>query len=254
MKKYPICVLAAFAAMLMTDGPALAQDAGADQAGEPVSALKAADGLVSRYPKGSIQTGEQADQALLEAKQRRAELDKQFLVEEGACYSKFFVTACTDAVKERRRVAFAQINPIEVEANAFKRRARVEERDKTLAEQQAKDEARVIKRADTPKNQTGSQASPMPDKDDIKKMEEKAAAGNSNKNEPFLKTNKVREAQHQTEREKIQAKESAGAAERAENAKDYERKQEKAQERQRKVAERKAKREAERVRKINEAP
>jgi hypothetical protein len=95
--------------------------------------------LTARYPSGSIQSTEIANQALADVDQQRAQLDRQYADQQHVCYTKFLATACLDAAKENHRQNLAQIHKIEVEANSFIRGARVVERDKRLAEKRAKD-------------------------------------------------------------------------------------------------------------------
>lgn len=98
-------------------------------------------GLPSRYPTGSIQSIEIADAALAAVTAERASIEARFAEDDRACLPKFFATACQENAKERRRAALSQIRPVEVEANGFKRRTRVIERDQALSERQAQDEA-----------------------------------------------------------------------------------------------------------------
>ena len=67
------------------------------------------EGLAAKYPSGSIQTQESAEQALREVDQQRAAVEQKFATEQYDCYSQFFATKCLDAAKEERRVALAQI-------------------------------------------------------------------------------------------------------------------------------------------------
>lgn len=76
-----------------------------------------------------------ADMALEAAADRRIRVAAQFEKDERACYEKFFVTSCLDRAKERRRIMLFNVKLLENDANLFKRRARVEERDKKLANQ-----------------------------------------------------------------------------------------------------------------------
>lgn len=95
-------------------------------------------GVAKRFPKGSIQSVQAADQALREVARERDAVGKRFAAEEQACYSDFFVNSCREKAQERRRVALKQLHPVEVEANAFKRRAKAQEQDRDLAERNAR--------------------------------------------------------------------------------------------------------------------
>ncbi len=79
--------------------------------------------------------------ALAAANQERAEIEARYNVEEQSCHTKFFATSCIDAAKERRRKELMQVRSIEIEANTYKRQARVAARDRALADRQAKEAA-----------------------------------------------------------------------------------------------------------------
>lgn len=97
------------------------------------------EGLAAKYPSGSIQTSEMADQALKDVDAQRAAVEQKYAGEQHVCYSKFFATSCLDAAKESRRIALGQIRKVEVDANAFIRSARVAQRDHDLAEKRARE-------------------------------------------------------------------------------------------------------------------
>lgn len=124
------------AGLLLAGGVAAGQDVA------PVAASAATpEGLIARYPSGSIQSSETANRALSEIEQQRALLNQTYAAEQQECFAKFFATSCADAAKERRRVALAKIRKIEVEADAFLRADRVVQRDRKLAEKRASDAA-----------------------------------------------------------------------------------------------------------------
>ena len=87
-----------------------------------------------------------ADQALAEAVQQRAVIETRFTRDQRDCYRKFFTTSCLDDAKERRRIALGQVRAVEVEANSYKRHARVRERDKALEERRAQEESEAPQR------------------------------------------------------------------------------------------------------------
>ncbi len=94
-------------------------------------------GWAASYPAGSIQSVDAADRALQEADRERRRIQERLTTEEQACFDLFFANACRDKATERRRVALAAVRTVEVQANAFKRMARVAERDKVLEEKSA---------------------------------------------------------------------------------------------------------------------
>lgn len=186
--------------------------------------------LVARYPAGSIQSVEAADAALSEMDKERSQIEARFTAEEQACYPKFFITSCVDKAKERKRQALSQVRKVELEANAFKRHARVQEREKAAADRQVKEEANRLERI-RPQQE---------DKDDLPQEEPQAIQKPSGNAFPD------REARHEAKLKRLEADEMASAQKRAEKAAAYERKMQAAQERQRKVAQRKAEKEAKR--------
>lgn len=84
----------------------------------------------------SIHSIESANAALAEVAAERVRIETRYSAEERACHPQFFATSCIDEAKERRRNALSQVRPIEIEANTFKRQARVREREKTLEKKQ----------------------------------------------------------------------------------------------------------------------
>jgi colicin import membrane protein len=200
--------------------------------------------IVERYPSGSIQSVKTADQALADVQQQRSSVEAGFADEERACYKKFFVTSCVDAAKEVRRRALVELQQVEIEANAFKRRARVEERDKALADK-APQAAPIVRPVKAPKNNdvakeknktSPAQRSPSDsDKPDGPKRTGQSTSGSD------------RVAQHNAKLEKLKAEEAAGAQKRAENVAAFEKKARDAEERQREVAAKKAEKERNRA-------
>jgi colicin import membrane protein len=103
--------------------------------------------LKERYPTDSIQSQEAASAALADVQDARDKIEARYAADQHACYPKFFTTSCLDKVTERRRLDLAEIRPIEVEANAYLRKAKVVERDRKLAEKAAQNEADAAERA-----------------------------------------------------------------------------------------------------------
>jgi colicin import membrane protein len=106
--------------------------AGCAQTGAPYptpDSGTAAESIAARYHEGSIQSVETADQALAEVSAERKKITQQFTAAEQSCYDRFFTNLCLDDVEERERSAMQQLRRVEVEANAFKRRNKVQRRD-----------------------------------------------------------------------------------------------------------------------------
>jgi len=92
-------------------------------------------------------TLEEVEQALREAAQARGAIDARYAEEERACMGKFFANDCVQRAREMRRAALEAVRPVEVEANAFKRRLRAERREHTRQERADRREADAIVRA-----------------------------------------------------------------------------------------------------------
>lgn len=182
--------------------------------------------LVSkRYPTGSIRSISDADAALAEAAKERAEIEARYLVEEQACHPKFFTTSCIEQAKDRRRISVSALRPVEIEANAFKRQARVRERDKALAERLEGDER---ERQERISNLPTRQPDPVAG----------GVEAPPRQVQPTLFSN--RSEQHEAKVKRTRTDEAAGAEKRAEKIVAYEKKKQDALARQQKVAQRKA--------------
>lgn len=92
--------------------------------------------LLERYPSGSIQTVERAIQALEDVKYEREFAQSSFLETKDDCLQRFFVSSCLNKAKETKRQLKKQLRVVEVEANAFLRKDKADERDRGVAERQ----------------------------------------------------------------------------------------------------------------------
>lgn len=104
----------------------------------PVSAVSAPAAAVSSGP--AIDSVEHADQVIRGISRQRSSVAVQYAKDQQDCSSVFFMTRCLDDARERRREALSSLRGPEIEANAFKRRARVVERDQVLEEKRMKSE------------------------------------------------------------------------------------------------------------------
>ena len=174
--------------------------------------------LAAKYPPGSIQSEETAEQALREVDQQRAGVEQKFATGQHDCYSRFFATNCLDAAKEERRVALAQIRKVEVDANAYIRSARVVERDRKLAAKREHDAANPP----TPIGETAPK-------------QNSSSPADHDPNEGAR-----RSAEHDAKAKAQQQQDAAKAPERAAKAEAYNKKVADAEQRQRDVAQKKA--------------
>jgi hypothetical protein len=200
--------------------------------------------LARKYPAGSIASVEQADRAIVEVQAERKEVEAHYADAQYACYSKFFSSPCVDKAREARRVALHRIGPIEVEANAYKRRDTVARRDKLLEEQQAKEAREAPARAEQEKINEQKAAQKAADVAARQAAPETAPGGRKpaapRGGTPPKTDGRDRIAEHEARMEKASAQEAADAEKRAKNVADYERKQQESLERQRRVAEKQA--------------
>ena len=113
---------------------------------EPVVVAPPPSGLQLVYPAGSIATVQRADEALRDAAASRIAIEQKYRDEQQVCFKKFFVSDCTDAAKEKHRIARAETRAVEVEADFVKRRDRAEQRDKSIAERAAQEAANAPQR------------------------------------------------------------------------------------------------------------
>lgn len=165
----------------------------------------------------------EADQRLAAVALERTAIEGRFVERERACYQKFFVTRCLDEAKERHRTALAAQHAIEVDAERFKRQVTVDERDRAMAEADAKyraDEARLAAQPPAPPREVTEAPPPRP--------------------APVAE----RVAKHEAKIKQEQKQEAADAAKRAANVRDYEQRKKESEERQRNVQKRLAEKRA----------
>lgn len=187
--------------------------------------------VTERFPSGSIRSVGEADAALSEAAAERAEIEARYQAEEQACHPNFFTTSCIQKAKERRRIALSALRPVELEASAFKRKARVTERDQALAERLEKDE-----------KQRQERASPMP----VAEPEVTAGSPDTASQKEQTTLSPVPEKQPASTAPRQKTGDRVSAEKRAANIAAYEKKKREALERQQKVAQRKAEKEQKR--------
>lgn len=165
----------------------------------------------------------QADGRLAAVAAERAAIEARYAEREAVCYQKFFVNHCLDEAKERRRVALAAQRNIEIEAERFKRRTKVEERDREIAAAEAEykaEEARLAAEPPPPPREVADLPPPKPS----------PAAS--------------RMARRNAKTQEDAARAPIDAAKAAQNAREFEERKRKSEEKQKEVAQRVAEREA----------
>jgi hypothetical protein len=230
-------MLAALAATLLVScAGAQAEDSSA----AADSAQYSVEPLLARHPADSIQSAETASSALKDVEQARAAIEARYQREQRACYPKFFTTACLDKVAERRRQDLAAVRTIEVEANAYIRKAKVIERDRKLAEKAAQSEADAAQR----QQQATRHDEVLRDKS---LTDQREAANRETQRQKRADTAAQKRADHAARERARQAHAAQDAKDRAENVARYSKKVADAQARQKEVAKKKAQRERQRA-------
>lgn len=101
--------------------------------------------LNARYPPGSIATGEAAETALEQVARENTRVEREYAQAEHVCREQFFVSACRDKAKERRRAALESTRSVQIEAQTVIRRMRVADKDQVLTEKRIEKAAEAIK-------------------------------------------------------------------------------------------------------------
>jgi colicin import membrane protein len=173
--------------------------------------------LVASVPQS--QSVAEADRKLALVARERAQAEAEFSASEQLCYAKFLVNNCLDGAREKRRISLAKLRAIEIEADHFKRKAAVDERDRALAKAEQDLEAERARIAAAPP--------PAP-----RAVPEAAAP----KPAPMAHG---RAAAQAAKMKKLEAQDKAGAAKRAANVAAFEKRKRESEQRQREIAEKK---------------
>jgi len=168
----------------------------------------------------------QANERLAAVAAERAAIEARHAERERVCYDKFFVNSCLDEARDRRRVALAAQRAIEVEAEHFKRKDAVDQRDKAIAEADAKFQAEEAATSAQPPVAPKTIGPVLPAR-------------------PSSVPGRIAKRNARAAEEAASA--SANAATRAARAAAFEEKRKKSEERQRAVAQRKAERAADKA-------
>ena len=205
--------------------------------------------IAARYPHGSIDSTERASAALDDAARTRLQVEAQLKHDESVCAPVFLTNRCLDQARERHREALAQLKSIEIEANTTKRRARIDQRDRVLADKEksatADASARDAKAAATPQAASASAEISRP-VESPKLLSPDSAIG--------MPAPIARRPRHATPRKTGPASASIDAVTEAANIAAFDRKATEAAQRQREIAANKAEKERDRARKRAAAP
>ncbi|MGV8893048.1 MAG: hypothetical protein ACOH2K_08955 [Burkholderiaceae bacterium] len=197
--------------------------------------------LSARYPPGSISTGEVAETALEQVATENTRIELEYAQAEQGCRGQFFVSACRDKAKERRRAALESIRPLKIEAETVIRRMRVADRDQALTEKHIEKAAEAIQ---------FEQNAPKKTQEIAQKKARNAEKDRerSQKTDLHVQDERPRIVDHQAKQARMQREVAADAQKRAANVAAYEKKIREAQAHQRDIAAKKV--EKDRNRKI----
>jgi len=205
------CVLAGGLLTLLAHS-AIAQDS---------DALPAAQSQADQT--SAITTIEAAQAAHQHAIREKARIEQEYVQEEQACSTLFFVNACRARAKERRRAALEPVQRAQVEADTQMRRIRAAEHDQALAGKNDKQELEAAKKE--------QQAQQKDQKNTRKHQQDESLQMQQDAHKDA--DQKVRQPHQQTES-------AAEAQKRADNISAYEKKVEAAEAHQRDLAAKKA--------------
>ena len=169
-------------------------------------------------PAQKSQSVADADRKLAQVAGERTQAEAAFAASEQLCYKKFLVNRCLDSAREKRRGTLAALRAIEIEAEHFKRKAAVEQRDREIAEAEQKFQAEDARRAAEERAPRAEAAEPAP----------KSGASAAS-----------RTAEHASKEKQRAEQDKAGAAKRAANVQAYEKRKRESEQRQREIEEKK---------------
>ena len=188
----------------------------------------AASDFGARYPAGSIRDAEQAQAVLKEADAEMARIGQSAKARDSDCLRGFFVNSCREDVRREKELAEREVNRVRVEARDLQRRIDAEKVAKRRADKAA---ALAVEDEQRPQNEGKARAATKAREAEIKQRNAPATQ------DAARATGQTQNAEPDGRRS---AQERLTAAERAENVRKFQQKQEQAQKRAQEVeAERK---------------
>ena len=170
-------------------------------------------------------SAEEAEAAIARSTAQAAQVQQDYVNQSRVCYQKFFTTSCLDEAIERRRAALHTLKDTEVDARAWLRKNRAQQRDAALEEKRISDERDWQERqADIKAREEALERKRLSSEERQREVARRQAE----------QVPDTRVQQHrQAERER-QARAAREAPERARYVEAYQRKQQEAADRQRK--------------------
>lgn len=203
--------------------------------------IEARTPIRQRYPAGSIKSLETAQAVLDEVAEDRQAVQLRYVLDQRACYPKFLVNKCLEEARDRKRLADKDLKQAEYEANVFQRQANVDDRDRSLADQRAKDQEDAARRQAEQKQKEAAAARKVQESND--KNREVQQRIDANKDVPA--DYRVRE--HEAKQRQQQTEDAARAPQRAANAAERQRRIQEAEQHRLEVERNKAEKERERA-------
>ena len=105
--------------------------------------------ILAHFPAGSIDSVKKADQVLEIVRIEKQNINARLYNEKLLCNKKFFVYMCYDEAEERRRIDFQALYMLELEAKRFKRNEEVRQRDLALDRREMKEDTDAAQRAES---------------------------------------------------------------------------------------------------------
>jgi colicin import membrane protein len=174
-----------------------------------LSALPAAaSDFNARYPPGSIHDAAAAQAALKDADAEMARISQDAKARDAECYRRLLVNACRDDVRREKELAEREVKRVRLEANDLRRKLDAEQVAKRRAEEAA---ARAAEDAERARKAAASRAEYEAREAEVKRRQEEAKANGT--------------ASKGAQSAPAPSKDRLTAAERAENARQYEEKQ-----------------------------
>lgn len=191
--------------------------------------LLVAAGACAQEGPRRFSTPEQAQQVIDRVILERARINQGALREEQGCYEKFLTTACLDRLRDRRRAELGKLRDEEVQARAFQRKYKADQRDAALEEKRVADERDAREReADVKAREEALERKRLSSEE----RQREAAA------RPAAPAQDPRVQKFEQDQRERQSRAAQDEEQRRRNVEAYERKRKEAEEKQREVARR----------------
>lgn len=196
-----------------------------------LGACSSTEQVATEVPPPASSSNAEAEARLAAVAAERAAIEARYAAREAICYDRFFVNRCLDQAREQQRIALVAQRAIEIEAERYLRRSKVEARERAMAAAEAAYQQEEAAFAANPPPAKAPQAAPP----------------------PRTKPGASRQARNAERAQDNAPRPQDDAAVRAANVAAFEERKRKADERQQEVARRVAEREAKAARRAEAA-